>query len=147
MGRPKLNRQCSLENCDKKHYGHGLCATHLAQQKRHGETWKIGSRRSTSGYLTPEGYRIVRVPQGHPMATADRKVLEHRLVMSEVIGRPLLPEENVHHKNGNRSDNRPENLELWVTKQPLGQRVEDKVRWAREILALYGDLVPEALNG
>ena len=65
-------------------------------------------------------------------------VWDHRVVMSEVLGRLLLPGENVHHKNGNRSDNRPENLELWVTMQPSGQRPEDLVAMAKEILARYG---------
>lgn len=66
--------------------------------------------------------------------------LQHRLVMSEMIGRELLPHENVHHKNGDRADNRPENLELWSSSQPPGQRVQDKVIWAREIINLYGEL-------
>lgn len=57
--------------------------------------------------------------------------------MEEILGRPLLRTENVHHKNGVRHDNRPENLELWSTHQPKGQRVEDLVEWAREILNLY----------
>lgn len=57
--------------------------------------------------------------------------------MEEVLGRALLPKESVHHRNGVRDDNRPENLELWIVKQPYGQRPEDLVRFAKEILELY----------
>lgn len=61
----------------------------------------------------------------------------HRTIMEKVIGRPLHPDETVHHKNGNRRDNRPENLELWSTRHPKGQRVEDLVEWAEEIIRRY----------
>ena len=64
--------------------------------------------------------------------------VQHRMVMKEILGRALLPGENVHHKNGVRNDNRPENLELWVTFQPSGQRPEDLVEYAKEILKRYG---------
>ena len=50
---------------------------------------------------------------------------------------PLLPGQNIHHKNGDRSDNRYENFEIWDTSQPAGQRPEDKIEFAIEMLRRY----------
>lgn len=88
-----------------------------------------------SGWVNNNGYRMV------PTETGPR--LEHRLVMEAILGRPLWGDENVHHKDGNRLNNDPDNLELWSTKQPKGQRVAEKVPWALEILARYA---PELLR-
>lgn len=91
-------------------------------------------RQRTSG-----GYIRVFVGVEYPGATKTGHVFEHRKVMQDILGRPLLAEENVHHINGVRDDNRPENLELWSHSQPKGQHVQDKLQWAREFLALYSE--------
>jgi hypothetical protein len=86
----------------------------------------------------------VFVGKGQPGAMASGHILEHRKVMQDALGRPLLDEENVHHKNGIRDDNRLENLELWSRSQPRGQRVADKIAWAKEFLAFYEKEAEEA---
>ncbi|WP_331764814.1 HNH endonuclease [Streptomyces sp. NBC_01238] len=109
-----------------------LCKSCGRKGERH-PFWKGGT------LVNSDGYRLVTFP-GHPNAhKGSGYVLEHIVVMSERLGRPLLSEENVHHINGVRDDNRPENLELWSIAQPPGQRVVDKVAWAKQILALYGE--------
>jgi len=60
--------------------------------------------------------------------------------MEASLGRHLYPDETVHHINGVRDDNRPENLELWVRPQPSGIRAADAVSWARGILRRYEGL-------
>lgn len=83
------------------------------------------------------GYAFIKMPQ-HPRAhPTSGRVREHIVVMEKILGRSLLPGEEVHHKNGIRSDNRPSNLELWVRSQPAGARAKDLVKWAEEILERY----------
>lgn len=90
---------------------------------------------SIGRYITSDGY--VRVRQDHVIGR-DKWVSEHRLVMESMLGRKLYKGETVHHKDGNKQNNSPSNLELWVSKQPSGQRPEDLLAWAYEIIERYG---------
>jgi HNH endonuclease len=94
--------------------------------------WKGGRTRHKSGYV------MVRVPD-HPRAGKSPYLFEHILVAEAMLGRYLEPGESVHHRNGVRDDNRPENLELWTTPQPSGIRAGDAIVWALEILQRYTD--------
>lgn len=103
------------------------CGTSLPWASRRGMRCVPCSR-----YVGAGGYVYVRTPDR-------RQITEHRYVMEQHIGRPLLPSESVHHVDGQRSNNDISNLELWTNSHPAGQRVLDQLRWAREIVALYGN--------
>lgn len=76
------------------------------------------------------GYTITKVSPGTPGQKVNKSnrahwMLTHRYVMQQKLGRPLLRTERVHHINGKRGDNRPENLELWKRSHPAGVRSAD----------------------
>lgn len=83
------------------------------------------------------GYVIVKVRNDLP--SMKNYKYEHVFVMEQLLGRSLTDKETVHHKNGLRDDNRPENLELWASDHPAGQRVSDLIQWAKQILSQYGE--------
>lgn len=133
---------CEVEGCERKYAARGLCTLHYGRLRLDGDPGQAELKRKPVSKDTvwrwtdpDKGYVYLTFP-GERLT----KVLEHRHVMELHLGRPLWPDETVHHKNGNRADNRLTNLELWSSLQPAGQRVEDKLEYAREIIARYGDI-------
>jgi len=139
------NTVCLIDGCDRpKGPGRGWCTMHYQRWQATRDVGSVKPLRSDKGnvdWIDAGGYRQV----SHPVTK--KRVLEHRLIMEQVIGRNLLSGENVHHRNGVRVDNRPENLELWVGRgsQPSGQRVVDLVAWAKGIVETYDAIAQQEI--
>ena len=136
-GRKHPDNPCGVEGCAGKSYCQGYCVTHYQRVRKYGDPHHLGTpgpKPTMNRYRNVHGYVHVKVD--------GKLVSEHREVMAVMIGRPLAKTEHVHHINGIRDDNRPENLELWHKSQPWGVRVEDQVRIARGVVEKYGHLFP-----
>lgn len=108
---------CNVFNCNKVCYGHGYCSRHYERWKRWGDPL-AGHRSKGDGGFDSAGYKMITVN--------GKRVREHRYIMENYLGRPLKPwpQEVVHHKNGNKADNRIDNLEVMtLTKHNLHHKL------------------------
>lgn len=137
--RLRARRPCAVEDCDRSAHARGWCQTHYRRVLATGDPRADEPVRVVTGegWLS-HGYWYVPVPEPDRwLVCGATQAGEHRLAMARHLGRPLADDEVVHHVNGKRTDNRLENLELWSTAHPKGQRVEDKVAFAVEMLRRY----------
>jgi hypothetical protein len=128
---------CSVEGCPRPHQAQGYCGTHYRRLVSSGDPGALRPVRSVAGtgFVSRGGYLVVPVPlEDRWLTYGAASTTQHRLVMARSLGRPLRKDESVHHRNGDRRDNRLDNLELWSRFQPSGQRVDDKISWALEVL-------------
>jgi hypothetical protein len=137
--RRQVNVGCSVQGCDRDAVSRQLCRTHYRRLLARGDARPDLPVRTIAGTgYKSHGYWYVPVPRElRHLTGGETPYPEHRLVLASVLGRALHADESVHHRNGNRLDNRPENLELWSRWQPSGQRVEDRLEDAFRLLLRY----------
>lgn len=132
----KRGIKCKVKSCNKFSVGKELCSLHWQRDKAGIPLDYVKETGKT--YISSDGYVVEYMP-GHIQSDKYGKVLQHRRLMSDKMGRKLNSYENIHHINGDKKDNRLENLEIWITKQPKGQRISDLIEWSKWILKEYND--------
>ena len=135
----KRGRLCAVFGCDRPHKALGYCQAHYKRLISTGDVEPDRPVRQVAGDgYSDHGYWVIPVPPNlRWLVGGATRIGEHRLVMALHLGRAIRPDEVIHHRNGDRSDNRIVNLELWSVAHPSGQRVEDVVAFSIEMLARY----------
>jgi hypothetical protein len=113
---------CEVADCDRRRYARGYCGAHYKRLVLTGDVRPEDPIRIVDGQgWENHGYWVVAASEDErSLSRGERELAQHRLVMARHLGRSLEIDEVVHHLNGDRRDNRIENLELWSTAHPRG---------------------------
>ena len=107
--KPITAGSCTIDGCNKKIHAKGLCFKHYERQRKYNRLTRIRRKPETGCFfINEDGYEVFIINR--------KKYFSHRIVMEEHLGRKLNGSEVVHHINGNKLDNRIENLELFKNK-------------------------------
>lgn len=108
------NKSSAIKSALNKRYPDG-------RYGKNASNWRGGRRKLPSGYV------YVYMPD-HPSATSNGVVMEHRLVMEEKLGRYLEKGEIVHHIDGDKSNNNPDNLTVKTRSQHVQEHFDALAR-------------------
>lgn len=101
-----FKRQCSVEECQGNYMALGFCELHYKRYKRYGRTNVILRPDGTgSFYIDQFGYKSFKPYHG-------KRILEHRIIVENSIGRSLEKNEHIHHIDGNKLNNSINNLQI-----------------------------------
>lgn len=113
---------CFVSNCNRKILAKGFCSLHYQRNLAYGSPIIIKTRERGTGRIDEYGYHVSHLKDQNPRRT-------HRIIMEKYIGRPLLQSEKVHHLNGNKLDNRIENLRMLSHKEHIAIHCRKLICW------------------
>ena len=134
------SRKCTVQGCERFEYAKGYCSLHYQRFKKFGdpmENVKPRVFKHPIGTIVPErpidnSYLVIKVKD---IGVKDIDwIYHHRFIMEQHLSRKLTSEEYVHHKNGNKQDNRISNLELTNSSDHASHHFSGPRKFTDEIL-------------
>lgn len=132
---PKIYADTCLV-CDSPEYRRGYCQKHYSRWKKYKDPHFQKINSPGVGSVNKDGYKRITIN--------NVRYLEHRYIMEQHLGRPLKPTEHIHHKNGNKLDNRKSNLEVTTNSRHILEHHRSKyfIGTEERECAICGKILP-----